>query len=115
MSSKKWLKCRLADIQTELPEKHRVSKPVVSRLLKAKDYRLRTNRKTISSHSQHPERDRQFRYIHQQRKEHAAKGEPQLSVDTKKKELIGHFKNDGQVWCQEAVAVHTHDFNRTFA
>ena len=112
MSSKKWLKCRLADIQRGLPDKHRVSKPVISRLLKAKDYRLRSNRKEIGSNSQHPERDQQFRYIHKQRQEHATKGEPLLSVDTKKKELIGNFKNAGQVWCQEAIAVHTHDFKQ---
>jgi hypothetical protein len=112
MSSKKWLKCRLADIQAALSEQHRVSKPVISRLLKAKDYRLRANRKKIDSHSQHPERDQQFQYIQKQRQEHAAKGAPQLSVDTKKKELIGNFKNAGQVWCQEAVAVNSHDFKQ---
>ena len=49
MSSKKWLKCRLEDIQAELSEKHRVSKPVISRLLQAKDYRLRTNRKSSTA------------------------------------------------------------------
>jgi len=112
MSSKKWLKCRLSDIQVALSEAHRVSKPVISRLLKAKDYRLRVNRKKIDSNTQHPERDVQFNYIQQQRKEHAAHQQPQLSVDTKKKELIGNFKNAGQVWCQAAVAVNTHDFKQ---
>jgi hypothetical protein len=63
MSSKKWLKCRLEDIQAKLAEQHRVSKPVISRLLKAKDYRLRANRKKIDSNAQHPERDRQFQDI----------------------------------------------------
>lgn len=112
MSSAKWLNCRLGDLQDELEAAHRVSKPVISRLLRAKDYRLRSNRKQIDSHAQHPERDRQFKYIQQQRKEHAAKQQPQLSVDTKKKELIGNFKNAGQVWCQAPVAVNTHDFKQ---
>ena len=112
MSSAKWLNCRLDDIQAELEASHRVSKPVISRLLKAKEYRLRSNRKQMDSHAQHPDRDRQFQYLQQQRKEHAAKQQPQLSVDTKKKELIGNFKNAGQVWCQEPVSVNTHDFNQ---
>jgi len=112
MSSAKWLNCRLGDLQDELEAAHRVSKPVISRLLRAKDYRLHSNRKQIDSHAQHPERDRQFKYIQQQRKEHAAKQQPQLSVDTKKKELIGNFKNAGQVWCQAPVAVNTHDFKQ---
>jgi len=112
MSSAKWLNCRLSDIQEELGAEHRVSKPVISRLLKAEDYRLRSNRKQVDSNAQHPQRDRQFQYIQEQRKEHAANQQPQLSVDTKKKELIGNFKNAGQVWCQEAVPVNTHDFKQ---
>ncbi|MGD8406777.1 MAG: ISAzo13 family transposase [Anaerolineales bacterium] len=112
MNSTKWLNCRLSDIQDELESSHRVSKPVISRLLRARAYRLRSNRKQIDSNAQHPDRDRQFKYIQQQRKEHAARHQPQLSVDTKKKELIGNFKNVGQVWCQEPVAVNTHDFKQ---
>lgn len=112
MSTAKWLNCRLSDIQAELDDGHRVSKPVISRLLKAKDYRLHSNRKQVDSNAQHPERDRQFQYIQKQRKAHAANQQPQLSVDTKKKELIGNFKNAGQVWCQEPVPVNTHDFKQ---
>lgn len=62
MSSAKWLNCRLSDIQEELGV-HRVSKPVISRLLKAKDYRLRVNSKQLDAKSQHPERNRQFEYM----------------------------------------------------
>jgi hypothetical protein len=112
MSSAKWLNCRLSDIQAELDDGHRVSKPVISRLLKAQDYRLCANRKQVDSNAQHPERDRQFKYIQKQRQAHAANQQPQLSVDTKKKELIGNFKNAGQVWCQEPVPVNTHDFKQ---
>jgi len=112
MNNTKWLNCRLSDIQDELESSHRVSKPVISRLLRARDYRLRANRKQIDSKAQHPDRDCQFKYIQHQRKEHAARRQPQLSVDTKKKELIGNFKNAGQVWCQEPIAVNTHDFKQ---
>lgn len=111
MSSAKWLDCRLSDIQDELGE-HRVSKPVISRLLKAEDYRLRANSKQMDARSQRPERDRQFKYIQEQRENHATNHEPQLSVDSKKKELIGNFKNAGQVWCQGAVPVNIHDFKQ---
>jgi len=60
-SYRKWLNCRLSDIQERLG-KHRVSKPVISRLLKAHDYRLRTNSKQICS-KQDPERNLQFGHI----------------------------------------------------
>jgi hypothetical protein len=61
-------------------------------------------------HIGHPERDRQFQYIQAQRKEHQAAGHPTISVDTKKKELVGNFKNPGRIWCQEPEAVNIHDF-----
>jgi hypothetical protein len=109
MSSAKWLNCRLSDIQEKLGV-HRVSKPVLSRLLKAQDYRLRANSKQIDAKSQHPDRDCQFAYIEKQRQCHEEANQPHLSVDTKKKELIGNFKNAGQVWCQSAVPVNMHDF-----
>jgi hypothetical protein len=111
MSSAKWLNCRLRDIQEKLGL-HRVSKPVLSRLLKAENYRLRGNSKQLDVHSQHPERNRQFEYIVAQRKHHEETHQPRLSVDTKKKELIGNFKNAGQVWCQAAVRVNAHDFKQ---
>jgi hypothetical protein len=110
MSTDKWLNCRLRDLQACLQEKaHAVSLPVVSRLLRQQDYRLRTNLKSDEGKS--PEqRDQQFRYLQEQRQEFMDAGDPVLSVDTKKKELVGNFKNAGQVWCQEAEVVNVHDF-----
>ena len=110
MSSRKWLNCRLGDIQERLG-KHRVSKPVISRLLKAHDYYLRSNNKQICAR-QDPERNLQFEYIQEQRQQHEIAGEPKISTDTKKKELIGNFKNPGQVWCQMAEQVNAHDFKQ---
>ena len=110
MTSSKWLNCRLRDIQERLLEQaHDVSLPVISRLLKAHDYHLRGNRKELEG-AQSPERDQQFHHIYAERAAHTARGQPRISVDTKKKELIGDFKNAGQIWCQEAEEVKVHDF-----
>ncbi len=108
----RWLNCRLRDIQDRLDEQgHGVSPPVISRLLRQHNYRLRANVKELAR-KQHPDRDQQFEHIHEQRAEHRTKGHPVLSIDTKKKELIGNFKNPGQIWCQEADPVNVYDFRR---
>jgi len=110
MTAQKWLNCRLREIQAKLVEQgQKVSLPVISRLLKAHDYRLRVNHKEAEG-PDHPDRARQFAHIHEQREAHQAAGQPCLSVDTKKKELVGNFKNAGQIWCQEAEVVNIHDF-----
>jgi hypothetical protein len=110
MTHAKWLNCRLTDIRQELTRRgHPISKPVISRLLRAQGYSLRANSKQEAG-KQHPERDAQFLYIRTQRAAHLERGQPVISVDTKKKELIGNFKNRGQVWCQTAEIVDAHDF-----
>jgi hypothetical protein len=110
MSQTKWLNCRLRDIQSQLVATgHSISLPVISRLLKEYDYRLRQNSKQHEG-TAHPERDRQFEYIHAQREQHQQTGQPALSVDTKKKERVGDFKNGGRIWCREAEVVKVHDF-----
>ena len=110
MSERKWLNCRLADIQDRLGEQgHGVSLPVIGRLLKQNDYTLKANVKQTEGKA-HPERDQQFEHIHAQRTAHQAHGQPVISVDTKKKELVGDFKNPGRIWCQEPERVNVHDF-----
>jgi hypothetical protein len=110
MGDGKWLNCRLGDIENRLDEQgHKVSVPVISRLLRAHDYRLRVNVKELAG-KQDSARDVQFQHILAQRAQHQAAGQPTLSVDTKKKELIGNFKNSGRVWCQEPEEVNVHDF-----
>jgi len=110
MSDKKWLNCRLFDIEERLDEKgHSASQPVISRLLKKHHYSLRTNVKE-RSRRQHQDRDQQFRHIHEQRTKHQSAGHPIISVDTKKKELVGNFKNPGRIWCQTPEVVDAHDF-----
>jgi hypothetical protein len=110
MSDQKWLNCRLTDLRQRLDgHGHRVSKPVLSRILRAHGYSLRANVKQDAG-KQHPDRDQQFRYIRAQRSEHWESNQPVISVDTKKKELVGNFKNTGQIWCQTAEEVDAHDF-----
>src|SRR5215212_8669854 len=110
MSSQKWLNCRLSDIRQRLDRHgHKVSKPVISRILRAHGYSLRANSKQDAG-KQHPERDQQFVYIQTQRTEHQNANQPVISIDTKKKELVGNFKNAGQIWCQAAEEVDAHDF-----
>jgi hypothetical protein len=81
----------------------------VGRLLKALGFSLKGNRKT-STGPPHPDQNRQFRYIGRVKQLFAAAGHPIISVDAKKKELIGNFKNSGRVWCREAAVVDVHDF-----
>jgi len=81
----------------------------VRRLLEELDYSLHANRKSLSG-SPSPERDHQFRYLQNQRQEFTRQGLPIISVDTKKKELVGPFKNAGRVWGREALPVNDHDF-----
>jgi hypothetical protein len=86
-----------------------VSKNTVGRLLKEMDFKLRVNRKQINS-TKNPGRNQQFLYISQQRERFASQCQPIISVDTKKQEPIGNFKNAGSKWDREPVLVKDHDF-----
>lgn len=111
MSEQKWVRVSLRHLSRELGAAgHPASPPTVRRLLDAQGYRLHANTKQLESSAAHPDRDRQFEYITEQRQGFGTAGLPEISVDTKKKELIGQFKNDGRVWSQEAEAVNVHDF-----
>ena len=86
-----------------------VSPRTVARLLKNLGFSLRVNHKEISTVSSE-DRDEQFRYIQKQRDAFAAAGSPIISVDSKKKELIGNFKNPGTTWETSPTLVRDHDF-----
>ena len=81
----------------------------IRRLVLKLGYSLKANRKRFTG-PPHPDRDRQFRYIARLKKRFFRAGWPVISVDTKKKELIGNFKNAGVTWCQQAEEVNAHDF-----
>jgi Rhodopirellula transposase DDE domain len=90
---------------------HTVSAPTVAKLLRAEGFSLQGNAKAIEG-SQHPDRDAQFRYLNDQASDHIGAGDPVISVDTKKKELVGTFKNGGREWRPQGQPeqVNVHDF-----
>jgi len=90
---------------------HKVSHTHVGKMLIMMGYSLQGNKKTLEG-TGHPDRNAQFEYINEQVTERLAKKEPVISVDTKKKELIGRFKNNGKTWCPkgEPPEVKVHDF-----
>lgn len=92
-------------------EDHPVSHSKVAQLLHAMDYSLQSNRKTLEG-ADHPDRDAQFRHINTTVKKSLARGLPVISVDTKKKELVGNYANTGQKWLPmgQPMKVHGHDF-----
>jgi hypothetical protein len=92
-------------------QRHPVSHEKVAQLLRQMDYSLQSNRKTEEG-SDHPDRDAQFEYINEQVRQALAGGRPVISVDTKKKELIGNYENEGRQWrkAKSPQKVNGHDF-----
>jgi len=90
---------------------HQVSHSSVASLLRDMNYSLQANRKTMEG-KQHPDRDAQFNYINQKTQGPQRRGQPVISVDTKKKELVGSFKNAGREWRPQGdpEKVRVHDF-----
>jgi hypothetical protein len=88
-----------------------VSASTVRRLLKKLDFHLHVNKKTICS-TRSPDRDQQFRRIRRACARFKRQGLPIISVDTKKREMIGRFKNPGAKWAKAATAVNDHDFRK---
>lgn len=90
---------------------HPVSYPVVGDLLQQLGYSLQANRKILEG-ADHPDRNAQFEFISEQTTQQLMAGNPVISVDTKKKELVGAFKNNGTTWCPEGKPeqVKVHDF-----
>ena len=92
-------------------EGHAVSYQTVAELLHEMDYSLQANQKTLEG-SRHADRNPQFEYINRKAQRYLKQGEPVISVDTKKKELVGDFKNSGREWQPqgEPEQVRVHDF-----
>jgi hypothetical protein len=99
----------LAGELTEL--KHPISHEKVAQLLRDMNYSLQGNRKTEEGED-HPDRDAQFRHINKEVRTALKQGRPVISVDTKKKELVGNYQNKGRQWRQQKSAerVAGHDF-----
>jgi len=114
MSDQKWSRKDTRSISRQMRDKGvRLCPNTVGQLLRDQKYSLRVNRKSIAE-TQHPDRNRQFELIADFRKRFEDAGYPILSMDTKKKELIGNFRNPGTTWTREPQHVNQHDF-RSYA
>ena len=112
MSPLRWTVRSTRNLAAELTRQgHRVGADTVGDLLRAEGFSLQGNAKTIEGR-RHRDRDAQFRYISERVKDHQDTADPVISVDTKKKELVGEFKNAGREWRPkgEPAAARTHDF-----
>ncbi len=108
----KWTCKSTRELSKELKKwGHAVSRTTVAKLLKEAGYSLQANRKTIEG-THHPDRNAQFEHINRRVKAQRRAGQPALSVDTKKKENIGNYKNPGRTWRRKGkpLKVKTHDF-----
>ncbi|MGH2497772.1 MAG: ISAzo13 family transposase [Ktedonobacteraceae bacterium] len=112
MSLLKWTTKSVAHLQAALERMgHEVAETTIRRILHTLGYSLRANKKNIEGTS-HPDRDGQFEHIHTTCQEFEQHGDPIISVDCKKKELLGQFKNNGAEWQAkgEATEVNVYDF-----
>jgi hypothetical protein len=113
MTSLIWTSKSIRNLEKELKGKgYRISSVTVSELLKRLGYSLQANRKELPIQKQHPDRNEQFEYINEQAKVFFLNGAPVLSIDAKKKENIGNFKNGGKEYRKigDAEKVLDHDF-----
>ena len=112
MSPLRWTTKSIRHLAAELTRQgHRTSADTVADVLREEGFSLQGNAKTIEGR-QHPDRDGQFHYINEQAKNHIDAGDPVISVDTKKKEIVGPYRNGGREWrpAGDPVQVSTHDF-----
>ena len=104
------MKLSLRTIASRLrAQAHRIGRTTVGRLLRKLGFGLVANRKSLTG-AVHPDRNRQFDYIRRVRQQFLQAGYPVISVDTKNKELIGNFANQGRTWRQAPEQVNLHDF-----
>lgn len=112
MSPLRWTCKSTRQLATALNQAgHRVGARTVAALLHAARYSLQANAKVLEG-TQHPDRNAQFQYLNEQVKQFLAAGQPVVSMDAKKKELVGEFKNGSREWQPEGwpERVHVHDF-----
>jgi hypothetical protein len=105
----RWMRKTTANVAAQLRsfDVH-VSPRTVARLLRQLKFSLRVNQKKLGA--KHPDRDRQFQCIAKLRRQFVRQANPVISVDAKKRELVGHFKNSGAKWNRQPTLVNDHDF-----
>ena len=107
-----WTTLSTGKLAAELTQKgHSVGAETVAKLLKDNGFSLQANAKMLEG-GQHPDRDAQFAYLNARAADHLDAGQPVISVDTKKKELVGQYKNNGTEWrpAGDPEQVKVHDF-----
>ena len=112
-SSLRWTCKSVRKLAENMSEKgHSIGRQTVANILHELDYSLQANRKTSEGKKDHPDRDEQFHYINKLAKSFLRKELPVISVDTKKKELVGKYKNAGHEWKEKGkfIKVLSHDF-----
>lgn len=106
----KWTRKTLRALRRALRRKgFRVSHVTIRRLLPQLGYAIRVNRKRLTK-ERNPQRDRQMRYVQKKRRVFLKAGKPVISVDTKKRELVGNFRNAGGTWRRQALEVLQYDY-----
>jgi hypothetical protein len=107
----KWTDLTRCEISQRLAERGTpAGKRVVRQLLRRHGYVKRKARKSQTMGPRHPDRNAQFRNIARLKQEYLEAGQPVVSMDTKKKELLGNFYRDGRLYTQQAIEVFDHDF-----
>jgi hypothetical protein len=110
MSEEKWVRASLSRLSRQLKESgYQIGPHTVARILRDMGFSRKSNKRK-QPRPKCPIRNEQFEYIALQRRSFPSAGLPVISVDTKKKELVGPFRNQGQSWCRQAEEVNEHDF-----
>jgi transposase len=108
MTDQRWVRSSLRNLSKKLKEQgHEACTHTVARMLRQMGYSLQVNKKKQAG-AHHPDRDEQFRYIARLKTQFLAEGLPAISIDTKKKELIGNYRRDGKIWRKEPVEVDSY-------
>lgn len=107
--ARKWKRKSLRQLSEQLKPAHTVCPNTVGRLLREQQYSLHVNYKELDGRAS-PDRNEQFAYLQAQIQAFSEHGWPIISVDTKKRELIGAFRNPGRIWCQQPTRVNIYDF-----
>jgi hypothetical protein len=107
VTGERWVRTSLRGLAAAL--NRRAGPTAIGRLLRANGYGVRGHRKRLTRKT-HADRDQQFRYIQAQRRAFAGDHNPRISIDAKKREKVGDFRNPGRRWCRQATDVNAHDF-----
>ena len=107
VSGERWVRTSLRGLAKA--RNHRACPTTLGRLLRANGLGLRGHRKRLTRKT-HADRDTQFRYIQSQRRAFVGGHNPRISIDAKKREKVGVFKNAGRRWCRQPTDVNAHDF-----